>query len=93
MPLTFEQLTLAAKAFRSFRLNASEALFEKIFGETEATHFWRTFHLRYGNDVIGFFGYLDDAYTQVFLNYLLTSIIPRIEGAAKSQVATEVYSC
>lgn len=58
-----------------FRANASPLMFELIFGTEEingesiATLHWRKFNEKH-RDVIAFWVYLDDAYKQVFLDYL-----------------------
>jgi hypothetical protein len=82
MALTIEQLKLAFAAFRNFRVTASQCLFEKIFGVEMADHYWFKFTDVYRCDVAGFYGYLDEAYKEVLLKYILTVIVPKMEAVA-----------
>ena len=83
MTLTLEQLKLAFDAFKSFRLTASLDLFDKVFGKEVSEHYWFKFTERYNCDVIGFWGYLDDAYKEVLLNYILKTVVPKLEAVSK----------
>jgi len=79
LTLTLEQLKLAFDAFKSFRLTASQDLFSKMFGEDVSEQYWFKFTDHYNCDIIGFWGYLDDAYKEVLLTYLLHEVVPRLD--------------
>lgn len=83
MPLTIEQLKLAFNTFKSFRVNASQTLFNKVLGEDISEHYWFKFSQTYHCDIIGFWGYLDEAYKEVLLNYLLSTVVPKLEKASQ----------
>jgi len=83
MALTLEQLKLAFDAFRNFGATASEYLFEEIFGKEMADHYWYKYTETYHCNIAGFYGYLDDAYKEALLNYILKTVIPKLEAASK----------
>jgi predicted metalloendopeptidase len=70
---TKEQITNVLATLRSLRLTASLSLFTKIFGEEMGELYWKDYVNRFHSDMLAFISYLDDAYKDVLLNYLLLS--------------------
>jgi len=68
---TKEQLKKALTTLRSFRLNACPVLFDEIFGEELGEKYWNIYIDNKHGDLIAFWGYVDEAYKEVLLNYLL----------------------
>lgn len=70
-----EELRKTLTTLKSFRLNASPAVFNEIFGEDKnmGEQLWHKYLYDKNIDLIAFWGYLDEAHQEVFLKYLLKS--------------------
>ena len=69
--VTKELIRASFNALKSLRLHSSMDLFDKIFGEDIGEKLWRTYLVRYSGDWLAFWGYLDDAYKDCLLNYIV----------------------
>lgn len=70
---TKEALKGALTTLKSFRLNASPALFTEVFGDDKdmGEKLWQSYIGRCGENMLAFWGYLDEAHQEVLLNFLL----------------------
>ena len=69
-----DQLKAIINLLRKAQLTLSPYKFTEIFGEDISYKYWETFSKYKRCDIIAFWGYLDEAYKEVFLSYLLSLV-------------------